>query len=429
MVSKISLIHITLSTTYYFQFHTTMKIQFALTKLNAVLALASTVASASDMFQSASLFRDDGADEGSNQNIVGGTVATLDRYSYTVALSAGYQFCGGSLIAPDTVLTAAHCMDGSAFDVIINRHDLRTSDGESIPKKIEIKHPKYDSNTMDNDFALVFLDRATTEKVDFVQLNQRDSYPDVVSGAVSRAMGWGTTSSGGSSSNVLREVDLPVISNEKCDEMYPDYPIFDSNVCTFEPGKDSCQGDSGGPLIMPGASASEDTLIGVVSWGVGCATSQYPGVYARVSDQIDWIKSNVCAQSKYPPSYLCGAGGTSSPTKKSTPKPTPSPVIGSTNRPTPSPVPGSTKEPTSSSTDTPTYWPSFFPTTGKTSSSDEPTYWPSFFPTTPIRGTINPTASTPIPSPSPVGGSTPTSTDEPTYWPSYVPTTPIPTWW
>ena len=78
MVSKISLIHITLSTTYYFQFHTTMKIQFALTKLNAVLALASTVASASDMFQSASLFRDDGADEGSNQNIVGGTV--VSRY-------------------------------------------------------------------------------------------------------------------------------------------------------------------------------------------------------------------------------------------------------------------------------------------------------------------------------------------------------------
>lgn len=136
-------------------------------------------------------------------------------------------------------------MDGSAFDVIINRHDLRTSEGETIPKKTEIKHPSYNPDSMDNDFAIVFLDRATTEEVDFVVLNQDDSFPDAAAGAVSRAMGWGTTSSGGSSSNVLREVDLPVISNQKCDEMYPAYKIFDSNICTFQPGKDSCQGDSG----------------------------------------------------------------------------------------------------------------------------------------------------------------------------------------
>ena len=111
---------------------------------------------------------------------------------------------GGSLIAPDTVLTAAHCMGGSSFDVIINRHDLRTSAGESIPRRKEIKHPYYDGNTMTNDFALVFLNRGTTEKVDFVKLNQDNSYPSA--GSSSRAMGWGTTSSGGSSSSVLREV-------------------------------------------------------------------------------------------------------------------------------------------------------------------------------------------------------------------------------
>ena len=134
-------------------------------------------------------------------------------------------------------------MDGSSFDVIINRHDLRTSDGESIPRKTEIKHPNYNGNTMANDFALVFLNRGTTEKVDFVKLNQDESYP--AAGSTSRAMGWGTTSSGGSSSNQLREVNLPVISNQECDTRYPSEPIFNNNICTFQPGKDSCQGDSG----------------------------------------------------------------------------------------------------------------------------------------------------------------------------------------
>jgi hypothetical protein len=95
-------------------------------------------------------------------------------------------------------------MDGASFDVIINRHDLTTSAGESIPRRKEIKHPNYNGNTMTNDFALVFLNRGTTEKVDFVKLNQDNSYPSA--GSSSRAMGWGTTSSGGSSSSVLREV-------------------------------------------------------------------------------------------------------------------------------------------------------------------------------------------------------------------------------
>jgi secreted trypsin-like serine protease len=139
-------------------------------------------------------------------------------------------------------------MDGSSFNVIINRHDLSTSVGESIPRKTELVHPGYNKNTMDNDYALVFLSRATTQKVDFIKLNQDEAYPAAVS--TSRTMGWGTTSSGGSSSDVLREVNLPIISNQLCDQKYPHDSIFATNICTFEPGKDSCQGDSGASLFF-----------------------------------------------------------------------------------------------------------------------------------------------------------------------------------
>eukprot|EP00956_Cyclotella_meneghiniana_P030035 scaffold74624_cov50-Cyclotella_meneghiniana.AAC.1 len=178
-----------------------MKIQFTLSKLYAVLQLTTSFAA------SASLFQEDSLPDDGPHNIVGGTVATPGRYSHTVALDAGYQFCGGTLISPDTVLTAAHCMGGGAFNVIINRHDLtKTSTGQSIPRKQEIVHPNYNSNTMANDYAVVFLNTATNQDVDYPKLNADDSYP---SGEMSRAMGWGTTSSGGSSSNVLREVDLP----------------------------------------------------------------------------------------------------------------------------------------------------------------------------------------------------------------------------
>ncbi|KAL7515804.1 hypothetical protein ACHAWX_000880 [Stephanocyclus meneghinianus] len=244
---------------------------------------------------------------------------------------------------------------------------------------------------MMNDFAIVMLSRATALDIQFVKLNYDASYP--ADGAASRTMGWGRTTQSGTGSNVLREVDLPIITNELCNQTYPG-EIYTSMICTFQPGKDSCQGDSGGPLIIPGASADQDTLIGVVSWGIGCATNQYPGVYARVSDGYDWINTTVCSQSAFPPSDLCGSSATSFPTinnQPTTESPTNMPTTESpTNKPT-------TESPTSKPTaKLPTNKPTAKPRTNKPTTK-HPTNKPTAKPPT-----NKPTAKPPTNKPTPV---------------------------
>lgn len=106
-------------------------------------------------------------------------------------------------------------------------------------------------------------------------------------------LGWGTTSSGGSKSSILLDVDLKVVDQNECNEKYQagGATITDVMFCAAAEGKDSCQGDSGGPLVIK-RDTSTDVQVGVVSWGFGCADASYPGVYARVSKYIDFIQSN-----------------------------------------------------------------------------------------------------------------------------------------
>ena len=109
------------------------------------------------------------------------------------------------------------------------------------------------------------------------------------------------------------EVEVNTITNEECESSSGDYgsyndSITDNMLCAREEGggEDSCQGDSGGPLIIRGNNASGDVQVGVVSWGISCASPDYPGVYARVSSQYEWIRSEVCAQSNFaPPEFDC----------------------------------------------------------------------------------------------------------------------------
>ena len=344
--------------------------------------------------------------------IVGGFEAEDGRHPYSVSLQSpsGNHFCGGSLILKDVVLTAAHCI-GGAINVVIDRHDFDDSDGEIISAKWQIEHPGYNINTDEYDMALLVLSRPVYSAVPLIRLNSDSSYPSP--GTIAHVMGWGDTD--GNVDNPLpremRMVDVKVISNQRCENLekgggasYGNYGfgIYDNNICTYTQEKDACQGDSGGPLIIRGNTAWQDMLIGVTSWGIGCA--YLPGVYGRVSESFGWIQEQACSlTSDTSGSTLCGTGfPTLQPT---TAEPTPKP----TNMPTPEPT---TAEPTISikPTGMPTSSPSFPPSANPTAS---PSTSPSSSPTTSSQPTSEPTlSSSPTISSSPTLSHPPTTTFE-----------------
>jgi len=230
--------------------------------------------------------------------IVGGVETQENEYPWQVGLlssqSSSRPFCGGSLISSRSVLTAAHCTDGgSARYVLLGEHDLTKADGE---KKIRVcgraDHPQYNSRTTDYDYSILTL----CEDVPF----QTDIMPACLPSANYNAdnrqavvSGWGTLRSGGSSPNVLHEVTIQTMTNSQCGgrtTVYSSSQITDRMICASASGKDSCQGDSGGPLVA--VDSGYYTLIGVVSWGAGCAQANAPGVYARVTTVLPWIESN-----------------------------------------------------------------------------------------------------------------------------------------
>jgi len=229
--------------------------------------------------------------------IVGGTqvdpACPNCKYDFMVSLQSsgwwgGGHFCGGSLVREDWVVTAAHCVLGDSpnnLQVKIGLHNVNGTTG-SVTRNVSeiIIHPNYNSNSLNNDYALLRLSSPITnfEPIKLVTSDNHDNEP-----IISTTMGWGATQSGGSSSAILLEVDVPI--DDSCGS-YSNSSITNNMVCAgfSSGGYDSCQGDSGGPLIMTN-SDGEYELIGIVSWGYGCAESQYPGVYSRIYPKLDWF--------------------------------------------------------------------------------------------------------------------------------------------
>ncbi|ETV71568.1 hypothetical protein H257_13237 [Aphanomyces astaci] len=219
--------------------------------------------------------------------IVGGKEAAVGQHLYVTGIrssASGTDSCGGSLIASNVVLTAAHCMGlGLKYVAIGSHYNSGTKDGEQIKIKQEIKHPKNNAGNNAYDIGVLILERDS--KFPAVEV----SFDTVAADTPTVVRGWGSTSSGGSVSKVLLEVGVDTVSNQQCAKWLSGPSIDASMLCAGgKVGEDSCQGDSGGPLtVETGGSAK---LVGVVSWGLGCAEKNKPGVYGRISMARDFIE-------------------------------------------------------------------------------------------------------------------------------------------
>lgn len=234
--------------------------------------------------------------------IVGGVETNIDEYLFTVGLRDerdGRNFCGGALIDRRHVITAAHCVESSMLPwimspkwVSLGSHYLKgEEDGQQLPVLRRIQHPDYNRRRgMHNDFAILELAWWANEDIPTIPLSRADPSNEGVGKPVTVA-GWGTTSSSGSQSPVKLAVTVPIVSHQECERNVSGIDPNSMLCAGGEEGKDSCQGDSGGPLF----SVEEDgspVLVGIVSWGIGCARKHLPGVYAKVSSALDFIQEH-----------------------------------------------------------------------------------------------------------------------------------------
>jgi secreted trypsin-like serine protease len=232
--------------------------------------------------------------------VVGGQAASIEKHPWVVALASrarfgakrSGQFCGGAVVAPSVVVTAAHCFgrdvlgldwhDVPDLRVIAGRYDLRGKAGQEVPLASVWINPGYDPTTNTDDVAVIKLARplAGNSTIPMAGPDDQRAYSP---GSSATVYGWGDTSGLGSYALTLHSAKVILLADAGCSRAYPGSPagtyVPSGMICADAPagGHDACQGDSGGPLVSHGR------LVGLVSWGTGCGQAGHPGVYTRVS--------------------------------------------------------------------------------------------------------------------------------------------------
>jgi len=235
--------------------------------------------------------------------IVNGVTTEENEYPWQVGLASGsgrIPYCGGSIVSSKTIVTAAHCTQGTAANniwVLVAEHDLTKSDGERYVRVCgKAEHPNYNSRATDYDYATLTLceDLAWAQDVAPVCMPTSSGQGSQYENKAAVVSGWGTLSSSGPRPSKLQEVTVNTMANSACcasSTAYSCRAITSRMICASAPNKDSCQGDSGGPLVV--SENNSYKLAGIVSWGSGCAQANAPGVYSRVTNQLGWLNNNI----------------------------------------------------------------------------------------------------------------------------------------
>ncbi|KAH9631197.1 hypothetical protein HF086_005968 [Spodoptera exigua] len=240
--------------------------------------------------------------------IVGGSATTIQTYPYMSNMQFlwwGFfwaQTCGGSLLTPHSVLSAAHCFYGdeaSQWRVVLGSTWASSGGSAHLVSRL-VLHPQYDRATLDHDIAIVHLSNPAVYSSSVQPASIAGANYNLADGTAVTHIGWGAIWADGPASQQLMHVDVNIINQKLCADRYaylktqPNFEnwpdITDNMLCAGildVGGKDACQGDSGGPLAH-----NNNVIVGVISWGYECADPFYPGVNARVSRYTNWISDN-----------------------------------------------------------------------------------------------------------------------------------------